>query len=67
MTLHRERGGVITFECDGCDDALDTGTDDFREAREELTAQRWQTRKGGEDVWLHYCPRCKLGNRWSGD
>ena len=67
MTLHRERGNIIAFECDGCDEALDTGTADFNEAREELKAERWQTRNGGGDVWLHYCPSCKLGKRGMDD
>lgn len=58
MTLHRNRGGEVVFECDGCDDTLEPGTDDFGQARDELKAEHWQTRKDGE-AWNHYCPACK--------
>lgn len=59
MTLHRQRREIV-FECDACADTLDTGTDDFGDARAELSAERWQTRKDEDtDEWNHYCPSCK--------
>lgn len=63
MTLQRQfnKGvrGEVVFECDGCDDTLETGTDEFGEAREELKAERWITRKDEDtDDWVHYCPAC---------
>jgi hypothetical protein len=67
MTLHHQRG-EIAWECDGCDEVLETGTDDFEQARGELRAERWDTRKvDGE--WNHYCPACRVNpaNRWWDD
>lgn len=64
MSLQRQfNKGVraeIVWECDGCDDTLETGTDDFAEARDELKAERWRTRKDDTTGdWKHYCPICQ--------
>jgi hypothetical protein len=62
MTLHRDKARDISFECDGCEDVLDTHTDDFTDARGELKAERWGTSKDpNTDDWRHYCPHCKAG------
>lgn len=59
MTLHKDRGKFV-FECDACPDVLHTETRDFQEARDELTAEHWATRKSETTgAWRHYCPACK--------
>lgn len=57
--LSRIKGEVV-FTCDGeCGDQVDTGTDEFNDARRELKAERWITRLNeGTDDWVHYCPAC---------
>ena len=57
MTLHRERGEIV-WECDGCDATLPTSTEDFAEARHELSAEGWATRREADD-WAHLCAKCK--------
>lgn len=59
MTLHREHG-CIQFECDTCGDTLNTGELDFRDAKQVLDGDRWQTKKE-DDEWAHYCPSCRSG------
>lgn len=51
--------GEIVWICDGCDDDLETGTDDFTEARNDLNRQGWLTTKK-DDAWAHYCSRACL-------
>jgi hypothetical protein len=67
--LDRVKGEIVwVCDGDGCDEVLETGTDDFEQARGELRAERWDTRKvDGE--WNHYCPGCKVQavNRWWDD
>jgi hypothetical protein len=55
--LDRVKGNIV-FICDDCDDHLDTGEDDFAEARAELKAAGWATTKEN-DEWVHRCPECK--------
>lgn len=53
------QGGQILVECDSCDEILETGTDDFAEAREAMKREGWKVRKiAGE--WLHGCPNCGM-------
>lgn len=52
------QGGEIVFECDGCAETLETGSDDFDAARSALKREDWIVRRIGGD-WLHLCPRCK--------
>lgn len=56
--LSRETNRHIYFECDGkrCSEIIETETSDFHEAREQLQAARWVTRKGAADAWEHFCP-----------
>jgi hypothetical protein len=54
--LDRQRG-VILFECDSCDEVLDTETKDFDEALANLRRAEWSARKIGRD-WIHGCPKC---------
>lgn len=61
MTLHRGRDRDISFQCDECEDVLETNTDDFGDARLELKSERWVAVKDEEheDGWAHYCAQCK--------
>jgi len=54
--LDRQHGKFV-FECDGCDEVLETDTGDFNEAREAMNLAGWQARKWGT-VWIHSCPEC---------
>jgi hypothetical protein len=65
--LDRQHGLVI-FECDACDEVLETECDDFNEALAVLRRERWKVEKVGAD-WVHTCPGCKPQptgrNHWS--
>lgn len=49
--------GKIVFECDSCDEVLDTGERDFQVAWTLAQEEGWSARKIG-DEWLHGCPSC---------
>lgn len=51
------QSGKILFECDSCDEVLNTETGDFDDARDQLNREGWRARKIC-DVWLHGCPDC---------
>lgn len=65
--LERQRGGVISFECDGCGDVLDTGERDFVEAKSQLDSEAWTARESppGSRVWQHYCQTCTRRAAWA--
>jgi len=54
--MDRQRGKIL-FECDSCDEVLNTETGDFDDARDQLNRDGWKARKIG-DIWLHGCPDC---------
>jgi hypothetical protein len=56
------QGGFVVFECDGCDDVLNTQESEFNVAFQEFRAERWIAKKVGED-WLHLCPDCARDER----
>lgn len=56
MTTHRERGDIV-FECDGCDETLETAVEDFALANSLRKTENWSAEKVG-DEWLHLCPSC---------
>jgi len=60
MTTLR-RGSAIIFRCDGCDEFLNTETDDFADANGVRNREGWIARKDGQ-AWQHYCPSCKGAN-----
>lgn len=57
VTLERIKND-ISFHCDlkGCDEGLETGEDDFAEAKDVAKEAGWQFRKR-EDGWKHFCSR----------
>lgn len=50
--------GEISFECDGCDETIATGEEDWAPAQAQFRARDWKAEKVG-DEWIHLCPRCK--------
>ena len=65
MTIERIMHEV-TFRCDGigCDEFIDTGTDDFAEANRMREQEQWLARKTDQGGWEHFCLGCNpLGKR----
>jgi tRNA U54 and U55 pseudouridine synthase Pus10 len=54
--LDRQKPDLIVFECDYCDDTIETGTADFDDAMEKFRDEGWHSRKVGGD-WKHACPK----------
>lgn len=53
--IHRDGyNGPITFECDVCNNDLDTECDDFQDAINLLKEEGWVTRKINNE-WFHLC------------
>ncbi len=48
--------GSIAFFCDlkGCEEGVETGERDFKEASNHAKSEGWLFRKRG-DVWKHFC------------
>lgn len=61
MTLSTEyKPKRLVFECDACEEVLDSGATEFLEALDDLRAEHWVARKNEQTgVWRHYCPDCK--------
>jgi hypothetical protein len=55
--LDRQHGKIV-FECDSCNEVLETETSDFVEALTILKREEWDARKIGAQ-WIHTCPECK--------
>jgi len=58
MTIHKNRG-KISFECDSCDEVLDTGETNFDQARASLREENWKVKKEIDGEWYHLCPECR--------
>lgn len=50
--------GEIVFECDGCDETIETGESEWADARAEFRRNDWRAEKVGND-WTHLCPDCQ--------
>ena len=50
--------GEITFECDACDETLETGEEDWTQAHAQFRSEGWKAEKVG-DEWVHTCPKCR--------
>jgi hypothetical protein len=49
---------AIVFECDGCDETLETGETEFPDALSMFRRDGWKSEKVG-DEWVHLCPACR--------
>lgn len=54
--------GKIAFECDGCDETIETGETEWADAIARFRREGWRSEKIG-DEWVHLCPTCK--GKWS--
>lgn len=60
MTYRRRGRQTIIWECDECGTELNSGTDDFTDARAVLKKEGWVTAKDEESgEWEHHCPQCR--------
>jgi len=50
--------GEITYECDGCDETLETGETEFSDALAMFRRDGWKAEKVGTE-WTHLCPACR--------
>jgi hypothetical protein len=56
--IDRQFRGEITYECDACDETLETGESEWNDALAEFRRSGWLAEKVGSE-WTHLCPRCK--------
>lgn len=57
MSLDRIKGSIV-FICDTCDDSLDTESQDFIVAREQLRETGWKTFRNQDGDYAHKCSGC---------
>lgn len=50
--------GEITFECDACDETIETGESEWNDAMAHFRRLGWRSEKVGAD-WTHLCPKCQ--------
>lgn len=50
--------GEITYECDACDETLETGEAEFSDALAMFRRDGWRAEKVGPE-WTHLCPACQ--------
>lgn len=55
--LKRIRGAIV-FECDRCDEEIETETRDFQISIETIRENGWSSEKVAGEC-LHLCPSCK--------
>ena len=56
MSLTRDHNDIV-FECDTCNELLETGTSSWESARNILHRNDWRPYKVKE-AWLHRCNEC---------
>jgi hypothetical protein len=59
--MDRGKGGLISFECEGCGEVLDTNTKDFEVANGIRQREGWQAKSFSGSVgtvWSHFCKDC---------
>jgi hypothetical protein len=60
--IDRQKGKIL-FECETCDEVLDTQTGDFTEALAKMQAEGWANvghqKIGMKPTYTHYCPNCR--------
>lgn len=52
------QGGNLVFECDSCNETLESATSDFSSAWNQAKRDGWRAKKTGEE-WTHECPTCR--------
>jgi hypothetical protein len=57
MSITRDYS-LIVFECDDCQETLETGTHDWYEALGRMREAGWRSEREG-DQWRHRCPDCQ--------
>lgn len=55
------QGGDLVFECDSCNEVLESGTSDFNSVWNRAKREGWRAKKLGND-WVHACPQCNEEN-----
>ena len=50
--------GEITFECDACDETIETGEEEWNHAMRHFRSAGWRSEKVGAE-WTHLCPACQ--------
>lgn len=61
MAKHNIKGKIV-FECDGCQEVLDTEAASWDEANEKRKEEGWRVEQVVTDhktEWLHWCKDCK--------
>jgi hypothetical protein len=56
MIAHQYR--KIVYECDSCDETLETDTRDFDDARAMFRQEGWRAQRPVGNEWVHKCPEC---------
>lgn len=51
-----KNGKLIGFECDCCDETLETETEEWSTAKATLDREGWKALKVA-DEWVHGCPK----------
>lgn len=51
-----QQNGV--FSCDECPETIETGEDDFNEAKAAIARAGWRTFMGPDKQWANACPVC---------
>jgi hypothetical protein len=54
--ITRQHGNLV-FECDTCDEVLESATSDFGAAWNQAKRDGWRAKKIGTE-WVHECPNC---------
>lgn len=49
--------GKIVYECDACEEPLETGEREFKDALVIFRREGWKAERVGTE-WVHTCPDC---------
>lgn len=55
MSIDRDAFRCITYECDACNETLDTDEEEWGSALAKMKAEGWVSRKVVNE-WMHFCP-----------
>ena len=54
-----QKGQLISFYCDNCDEEKQVASHNFVEAWESAKEDGWRCFKNDEGEWEHICPDCR--------